>query len=146
VNLEKMHELHCFACHEFLTMEPSLRPTRHDCMRCHTAQGIHAPMNDHGAPMEMRCAACHRPHAKEGGTLAACTECHKALRAAKGGLHAKPGHGHCIDCHRPHLWTPEQTSCLRCHADGPAHANARPCAECHAFGGALRPFLPVSPW
>jgi hypothetical protein len=147
VNLEKMQELHCFACHEFLTTEPGLRPTRRDCMRCHTAQGIHAPMKEHGAPMEMSCAACHRPHAKDGQTLAACTDCHARTLMAKGGLHAKKGHARCLDCHAPHLWTPEPRACLRCHADAPAHAQGKKaCTDCHGFTGAPLPPLPVSAW
>jgi hypothetical protein len=146
VNLEKMHALHCFACHEFLTNEPGLRPTRHDCLRCHTAQGIHAPMKEHGAPMEMSCAACHRPHAQDGKTLAACTECHAPSLMARGGLHAKAGHRRCLDCHVPHEWTPEPAVCLRCHAQAPSHAKGKACLDCHAFSGAPLPPLPVSAW
>ncbi len=146
VNLEKMHALHCFACHEFLTNEPGLRPTRHDCLRCHTAQGIHAPMKEHGAPMEMSCAACHRPHAQDGKTLAACTECHAPSLMARGGLHAKAGHRRCLDCHVPHEWTPEAAVCLRCHAQAPSHAKGKACLDCHAFSGAPLPPLPVSAW
>ena len=127
VSVERMHALHCFACHEFLTNEPGLRPTRRDCLRCHTRQGIHAPMKDHGAPMEMACAACHKPHAKDGQTLVACTECHAPAQMAKGGLHARAGHRHCLDCHQPHVWTPEKDSCLRCHARrARARARGRP--------------------
>jgi hypothetical protein len=143
VNVEA---LHCFACHDFLTNEPGLRPTRHDCMRCHTRAGINAPMKDHGAPMEMSCAACHRPHAK-GSILAACTECHVRAQMSKGGLHANRAHGRCLDCHRPHVWTPEPARCLSCHDAAPAHAEARACAECHSFRGAPlpRPARPVTP-
>jgi hypothetical protein len=143
VNLEKMHELHCFACHEFLTTEPGLRPTRHDCMRCHTAQGIHAPMNDHGAPMEMSCATCHRPHA-QGGTLATCVECHTPAQMAKGALHAKAGHRRCVDCHEPHTWTADPNRCQGCHARGAEHAAGKACSACHSFHGALRPPVPAS--
>jgi len=146
VSLEKMHELHCFACHEFLTNEPGLRPTRRDCMRCHSAQGIHAPMKEHGAPMEMSCAACHRPHARDGRTLAPCTECHLPAQMAKGGLHAEAGHRRCLDCHAPHLWTPGVDSCLPCHASAPSHAKGKACLDCHGFGGAPLPPLPASAW
>ncbi len=146
VNLEKMHELHCFACHEFLTNEPGLRPTRHDCMRCHSAEGINAPMKEHGAPMEMSCAACHRPHAKDGSTLTACVQCHTPDQMAKGGLHARRGHRRCLDCHVPHLWTPEPKSCLRCHGDVPPHAKGGACGTCHSFRGAPLPPAPVSSW
>lgn len=140
VAVEKMQDLHCFACHEFLTNEPGLRPTRHDCMRCHTAKGIHAPMNDHGAAMEMSCASCHRPHAKDPQyALAACTECHEPAQMAKGGLHAASSHRRCLDCHKPHLWTPESGACLRCHGEARAHAEGRACGGCHSFRGAPLP-------
>lgn len=138
VGMEGMQALHCFACHEFLTNEPGLRPTRHDCMRCHTAAGINAPMKEHGAPMEMSCASCHRPHSKQ-ATLAACTDCHVRAKMAKGGLHASRGHARCTDCHRPHVWTPEAAGCLACHADAKTHAASRACAGCHSFRGAPLP-------
>jgi hypothetical protein len=115
-------------------------------MRCHTRQGMHAPMNDHGAPMEMSCAACHKPHAKDGQTLAACTECHAPAQMAKGGLHARAGHARCLDCHAPHTWTPEKDVCLRCHASAPGHAKGKSCTECHKFEGAPLPRLPASAW
>lgn len=146
VNVEKMQALHCFACHDFLTKEPGLRPTRRDCMRCHTAAGINAPIREHGAPMETSCAFCHRPHSKE-STLAECTECHARAQMSKGGLHAQKGHGRCLDCHKPHVWTPQVSACLRCHAGAPAHAQARECAECHSFRGVPLPRAarPVTP-
>ncbi len=146
VNLAKMSELHCFACHEFLTNEPGLRPTRRDCMRCHSAQGIRAPMKEHGAPMEMSCAECHRPHARDGKTLADCTECHAPAQMRKGGLHAAKGHARCVDCHPPHTWTPAPEGCARCHAQAADHARGKACTECHGFRGAPLPRLPVSAW
>jgi hypothetical protein len=142
VSVGGMQKLHCFACHDFLSTEAGLRPTRRDCMRCHTAQGIHAPMKEHGAPMEMACAACHKPHAPAGQTLAACTSCHREM--AKGGLHARAGHARCVDCHRPHVWTPEPSACIRCHANAPAHASGKPCADCHSFTGAPLPARPAA--
>jgi hypothetical protein len=132
-----MTNLHCFACHEFLTTEPGLRPTRRDCMRCHTAQGIHAPMSDHGGAMEMACASCHKPHAPAGQTVVACTTCHTQM--SKGGLHAAKGHGRCLDCHHPHTWTATAAGCARCHGKAADHASGRLCLECHLFGGAPLP-------
>jgi hypothetical protein len=137
VGVAGMTKLHCFACHEFLTNEPGLRPTRRDCMRCHTAQGIHAPMSDHGGAMEMACASCHKPHAAPGKATLNCTSCHKEMK--KGGLHRHAGHQHCTDCHQPHTWTAEEPACLRCHAGSRGHAEARACTSCHAFGGAPLP-------
>jgi hypothetical protein len=142
VGLERMQGMHCFACHEFLSDEPGLRPTRRDCMRCHTAQGIHAPMNEHGGPMEISCASCHRPHAPPGETLVACADCHAPEGLAKAGLHGSPGHRACTDCHAPHTWTAEPASCARCHPGAEGHAKGRACAECHSFAGAPLPELP----
>jgi hypothetical protein len=132
-----MQKLHCFACHEFLTTDPGLRPTRRDCMRCHTAQGINAPMAEHGGAMEMACAACHKPHAPAGQPLVTCTSCHTQMK--KGGLHARAGHARCLDCHRPHTWKADLASCRRCHASAPEHAKGQACGACHAFGGAPLP-------
>ena len=146
IGVAKMQALHCFACHEFLTNEPGLRPTRHDCLRCHTRQGIRAPMKEHGVPMEMSCAACHKPHAKDGKTLADCAECHRRAQMAKGGLHGKAGHRRCLDCHKPHLWTPEKDACARCHAGAAEHAQAKACKDCHSFRGAPLPPLPATAW
>ncbi len=137
VGLAGMSKLHCFACHEFLTTEAGLRPTRRDCLRCHTAQGINAPMSDHGGAMEMTCAACHKPHAPAGQTVAGCTTCHTQMQ--KGGLHGRKGHAACLDCHRPHTWTATAAGCVRCHGKAAAHAAGRGCLECHLFGGAPLP-------
>jgi hypothetical protein len=137
VGVAGMTKLHCFACHEFLTTEPGLRPTRRDCMRCHSAQGIHAPMSDHGGAMEMACAACHKPHAAPGQALANCTSCHTQMK--KGGLHARAGHQRCIACHLPHTWKAEDRACDACHKPPAGHARGKGCASCHAFGGAPLP-------
>jgi hypothetical protein len=137
VSVGGMEQLHCFACHEFLTNESGLRPTRRDCMRCHSAQGIHAPMADHGGAMEMACASCHHPHAPAGQALQACTTCHTEMR--QGGLHARPGHARCLDCHPPHTWKAEDAACGACHPRAADHAAHKACGACHAFGGAPRP-------
>jgi hypothetical protein len=141
VGVSGMERLHCFACHEFLTTEPGLRPTRRDCMRCHSAQGINAPMGGHGGAMEMACAACHKPHAPPGQGILACTSCHTRMK--QGGLHARAAHGRCLDCHHPHDWKFDVAACRRCHAEAAAHAEGRGCTTCHAFGGApLPPRIP----
>jgi hypothetical protein len=137
VGLAGMSRLHCFACHEFLTTEPGLRPTRRDCLRCHAEQGIKAPMGDHGGGVEMACASCHKPHAPPGQGLLACRECHKEMR--KGGLHRGAGHGTCTDCHKPHTWKSSDAACLRCHPGAQDHAERKGCGACHAFGGAPLP-------
>lgn len=139
-----MQGMHCFACHEFLTDEPGLRPTRRDCMRCHTAQGIHAAVNDHGAPMEMSCASCHRPHASPEEALVSCFACHPEAGVAAAGLHGTPGHARCVQCHEPHTWTAEAATCARCHPKASGHAAGRACAECHSFAGAPHPARPLT--
>ncbi len=146
VGLEKMHELHCFACHEFLTDEPGLRPTRRDCMQCHTRHGIHAPMSEDAAPMKMDCSQCHHAHSPPGSALAACVECHLPGKMAKGGLHARKGHARCVECHEPHVWKAEPAACARCHARATDHAKGEACAACHSFAGAPLPPLPVNAW
>jgi hypothetical protein len=136
VNVSGMQKLHCFACHEFLTNEPGLRPTRHDCMRCHTSQGINAPLADHGGPMETSCSACHRPHAKQDEALASCRACHKTIDAD--GLHGRHRKKLCIDCHRPHTWKAAEKGCVPCHEKRrEGHPESKDCFACHAF----RPYL-----
>jgi hypothetical protein len=140
VGMEGMQALHCFACHDFLADQGGLRPTRRDCMRCHTAQGIHAPMTPHGAPgAGMSCSGCHRPHRPKGQTLAACGECHTPDRMRQGGLHAIGGHAACLECHRPHTWKSAPEDCRRCHRLDPVHAGKRACSDCHDFTGAPLP-------
>ena len=139
-----MHQLHCFACHNFLSPDPGLRPTRRDCLRCHRAEGVSPARFADDAPMQLDCGSCHKPHAK---TVAeervACTTCHRQM--ARAGLHALEGHGRCGDCHLAHLWRTEEKGCLGCHARAPVHAQQRPCAACHTFAGAGRPAPPGSP-
>jgi hypothetical protein len=141
VSLAGMQKLHCFACHEFLSTEPGLRPTRHDCTRCHAALGMSASFRDHGGPMEMSCAACHRPHAPPGQELASCATCHQRMEIA--GQHAVHARAACTECHRPHLWATAEKDCLACHARAPGHARGQGCTTCHGFRGAVLPPHPV---
>jgi hypothetical protein len=145
VGLAGMQSLHCFACHDFLTSDASLRPTRRDCMRCHTAQGIRAPLSDHGAAMLISCASCHKPHAPPGQTLLGCTRCHAPEAIAKGGLHAAKGHARCLDCHPAHTWRADANACGTCHAAAKEHARGQACAECHSFQGVPLPQAPLVP-
>jgi hypothetical protein len=142
VGMAKMQALHCFACHDFLSHEPGLRPTRRDCMRCHSAQGIHAPMSETEAKME--CASCHKPHRPAGHTLADCSECHAPPMMAKGALHATKGHARCLECHKPHVWTAGAEGCARCHPRAATHAQAKGCLDCHSFAGAPLPPRPAA--
>lgn len=139
-----MQQLHCFACHNFLSRDEGLRPTRQDCLRCHRESGLHPGRFSDAAPMQFDCAACHHPHAK---TLAEeripCLGCHPGVRRA--GLHAAPGHQDCLACHQAHLWKAGAEGCARCHA-APRHPRARTegkaCATCHGFHGAGEPRPP----
>lgn len=137
-----MQQLHCFACHNFLSADPGLRPTRRDCLRCHRAEGVQPARFSDDAPMQFDCGNCHKPHAKTpAGELVACTTCHQQVERA--GLHALRGHAKCNDCHTAHLWRTEQArGCFRCHGKAAEHARGRPCAACHSFAGAGRPVPP----
>jgi hypothetical protein len=141
-----MQQLHCFACHDFLSADPGLRPTRRDCLRCHRAEGVLPVRFADDAPMQFDCGACHKPHAKTPAEeRVACATCHGDVSRA--GLHRRAGHGTCRDCHVAHLWRTEEKGCLGCHAAAaaPAHAKGKGCAACHAFRGAPRPTPPAPP-
>jgi hypothetical protein len=136
-----MQQLHCFACHNFLSSDPGLRPTRRDCLRCHRAEGVLPARFADDAPMQFDCGNCHKPHAKSAAEeMVACSTCHTQMPRA--GLHALEGHASCRDCHKEHLWRTEPKGCMRCHAGAREHARSRPCAACHSFAGAGRPMPP----
>ncbi len=139
-----MEQLHCFACHNFLSADPGLRPTRRDCLRCHRAEGVLPARFSDDAPMQFDCGHCHKPHAKTvAAEMVACSSCHQQM--ARAGLHALRGHASCKDCHTAHLWRTDQTrGCFRCHGGATEHARGRPCAACHSFAGAGQPIRPGS--
>jgi hypothetical protein len=101
-------------------------------MHCHTAQGINAPVGEHGELMGLACSACHKPHAPPEKALVPCRECHKTIdKAALHGRHAKE---RCVGCHVPHTWKATEAGCARCHATlKPAHREAKDCFACHGF-------------
>lgn len=136
-----MQQLHCFACHDFLSKDPGLRPTRRDCLRCHEAQGVVPARFSDAAPMQFACGACHKPHAASAAEeRVGCESCHRDIRRA--GLHAKAGHQSCRECHRAHLWRSDRRDCLRCHPGAREHGGDRGCRACHGFTGATRPVAP----
>jgi hypothetical protein len=140
VEVVGMQQLHCFACHNFLSSDPGLLPTRADCLRCHRESGVHPGRFSESAPMRFDCAGCHHPHARSRSTeQLPCLGCHAG--APRAGLHRSPGHEHCLDCHRPHLWRSGDASCTACHQA--THAAGRACAPCHGFGGAGAPRAPA---
>ena len=129
VRVGGMQRLHCFACHDFLSVETDLKPGRRDCLRCHRDQGASPAPFPEGAPMRFNCSQCHRPH--EAQTLVACRSCHGEAVAV--GLHRLPSHSDCATCHRPHAWTSTPADCLRCHATAAVHAAGKACVSCHGF-------------
>ena len=142
-----MGKLHCFACHDFLSKDPGLRPTRRDCLRCHRAEGVLPARFSDDAPMQFDCGECHKPHARPPqGEHVACQTCHAGM--ARAGLHGWRGHGDCAACHKAHTWRPTREDCLRCHPRGDgsrcghAQAQGRACASCHGFRGAPKPLGP----
>ena len=136
-----MQQLHCFACHDFLSADPGLRPTRRDCLRCHRAEGVAAARFAEGAPMQFDCGRCHKPHARtKAGERVACGTCH--AQVARAGLHGVPGHAECKACHAAHLWRTSDKDCSRCHAGVAAHAGGGACSGCHSFAGAGPPLPP----
>jgi len=132
VRAQGMAKLHCFVCHDFLSPDPGLLPTRRDCMRCHRSEGVHPARFAEGAPMQFDCGTCHKPHAATAGeAIAACAGCHVVAETA--GLHARHAKQRCTACHAPHLWTAGTPECLGCHAGAREHAESRKCSACHAF-------------
>ena len=113
INVPRMQKLHCLACHDFLSVETTLRPTRRDCLRCHRELGVHPSLFPDDAPMRFACAGCHKPHAPPGDERVSCESCHTALAGA--GLHRLPAHRDCVQCHRPHLWKSACADCQGCH-------------------------------
>jgi hypothetical protein len=132
IRAQGMAKLHCFVCHDFLSPDPGLLPTRRDCLRCHRSEGVHPARFAEGAPMQFDCGTCHKPHAATpADAIASCTACHVVAETA--GLHARHARQGCTACHLPHLWVAGKPECLRCHAGAEKHAESRKCATCHAF-------------
>jgi hypothetical protein len=137
VRAQGMAKLHCFVCHDFLSPDPGLLPTRRDCLRCHRSEGVHPARFAEGAPMQFDCGRCHKPHARTPQeSVTECASCHAEM--GKVGLHGKHGKLDCTACHLPHVWTAASAECVRCHLDAPRHAKDRDCQECHRFRGPAR--------
>jgi hypothetical protein len=132
VRAQGMAKLHCFVCHDFLSPDPGLLPTRRDCLRCHRAEGVHPARFSETAPMQFDCGTCHKPHAATpGGAIASCTGCHVVAESA--GKHARHVKQRCTACHVPHLWKAGSADCVRCHAPAEKHAAGKECSTCHRF-------------
>ena len=76
-----MEDVRCISCHNFLSHEDTLRPSRSTCNECHDSHGV-AGMEretDHGHSA-MECWKCHVPHQDIGQVVqVACTTCHDDL-------------------------------------------------------------------
>jgi hypothetical protein len=132
VRAQGMAKLHCFVCHDFLSPDPGLLPTRRDCLRCHRAEGVHPARFGEGAPMQFDCGTCHKPHAATPQeAVASCTECHVVAQSA--GQHAHHVEQRCTACHAPHLWAAGRAQCVTCHATADRHAAGKMCTTCHLF-------------
>ncbi len=132
VRAQGMAKLHCFVCHDFLSPDPGLLPTRRDCLRCHRSEGVHPARFSETAPMQFDCGICHKPHAATPGeSLARCTSCHVVSDTA--GQHARHLRQACTTCHAPHLWVAGRAECVRCHAAAERHAAGKGCTGCHLF-------------
>jgi hypothetical protein len=132
VRAQGMAKLHCFVCHDFLSPDPGLLPTRRDCLRCHRAEGVHPARFGEGAPMQFDCGTCHKPHAATPQeAVASCTECHVVAQSA--GQHARHVEQRCTACHAPHLWAAGRVECVTCHAGADRHAAGQGCTGCHLF-------------
>jgi hypothetical protein len=132
VRAQGMAKLHCFVCHDFLSPDPGLLPTRRDCLRCHRAEGVHPARFGEGAPMQFDCGTCHKPHAATPQeAVASCTECHVVAQSA--GQHAHHVEQRCTACHAPHLWAAGRAECVTCHAAADRHAAGKGCTTCHLF-------------
>ncbi len=132
VRAQGMAKLHCFVCHDFLSPDPGLLPTRRDCLRCHRTEGVHPARFSETAPMQFDCGTCHKPHAATPReAITRCGECHVVAESA--GLHARHLKARCTSCHAPHLWKASRAGCLACHAAAEEHAARKACSACHAF-------------
>ena len=132
VRAQGMAKLHCFVCHDFLSPDPGLLPTRRDCLRCHRAEGVHPARFGEGAPMQFDCGTCHKPHAATPQeAVASCTECHVVAQSA--GQHVRHVEQRCTACHAPHLWAAGRAQCVTCHATADRHAAGKKCTTCHLF-------------
>jgi hypothetical protein len=129
-----VHEsAHCLACHNFLSTEEVILPTRADCLRCHETLGRPVRVSP-TAPMQFSCATCHRPHRNT--RAVPCSDCHE--RRDLRGLHNRKGHEDCDSCHKRHDWVATRESCLECHQMPKTHYPGRACGSCHSFKAGVR--------
>ena len=122
-------DVHCIACHEFISTEHELIPQRDDCLQCHEGQQTMGDSFPSGAHNNTACDGCHTIHIEE--RLTECVTCH--LDTLGGGLHTLSTHDNCNDCHIPHSSEPVRGICLSCHVDKIEHFDTTECSLCHRF-------------
>jgi hypothetical protein len=127
-----MRELHCLACHNFLSSEETIRPDRQQCLECHRSEGLSDPVFPNDAHMaSLSCSSCHLPCTHTGTNSGTCRTCHDDIY--RHGLHEASGHVVCTSCHIPHTFVPTPTQCAGCHQDLPSTCEPSHCTDCHAF-------------
>lgn len=134
VKMTKMAELHCLDCHNYLSENSPLRPTRSTCLDCHekVPNQLHVTWPA-DAPMRFLCSQCHLPHQQVTPSVQ-CLNCHKDQQTK--GLHAGKTHAAtpCDTCHKPHEWNVKtRDNCTLCHADRKTHNVGTVCQSCHDF-------------
>lgn len=140
IAMDALGDDHCLACHNFLTTEETLLPTRDKCVDCHKRRGVEIPPTPAGAPMStFSCGKCHRPHENASNAHVACLSCHAEVRGH--GLHQHPEHTACERCHPPHTWDARQATCIDCHKTPADHHRDKRCWSCHGFGPNAQPSL-----
>jgi nitrate/TMAO reductase-like tetraheme cytochrome c subunit len=122
-------ELHCVACHDFLSDRPAelpgvpegmaMLPDRPQCAACHEMGELlregELDVDPHGAV----CGACHNPHTQDTpyDAVETCMGCHEDVEEITifhTGTHA-PVMPNCTECHSAHTWEVQGSDCLSCH-------------------------------
>lgn len=123
-----MEDLHCMACHNFISREGSLKPHREDCMECHHSEGVGVAQFPTNAPMaNLECWSCHHPHKGSETALSSCRPCHDQV--GQSGLHEIHNNAVCTNCHSAHAWVAGPESCTNCHSE--IHEERGECWSCH---------------
>ena len=131
MEVDKMNDMHCAVCHDFLVEGDEPLPTRSACLDCHSTIVSEISWSA-AAPMQFDCGSCHLPH-QQAKPLADCETCHTVA-----GYHLRGAHeaAVCETCHEAHEWTASsRETCLTCHPGQVAHNPSADCGACHQFSG-----------
>jgi nitrate/TMAO reductase-like tetraheme cytochrome c subunit len=131
MHLEKMEDVHCFKCHDFLgKITNKLVPSTATCRQCHTEQKNPIPKGHDD------CTDCHKPHGDKHKDPIDCLQCHTKLLAPTE-RHFKDWRlQNCRTCHEPHGKTPTVLAAVQPIPDdaGPLqgrYAGEQTCRRCH---------------